>query len=743
MPIKKENKNQTSYSRKPQEDHSKFYKKIIDYFIMKSGSSITKQDLIHKFASEEAVLAKKEKPTKLKKKKVKSSPTKNKDRNQKKIQWMDNLLFLFETEGLIRIEKKIILVKRPFTLHGKISVSARGDGFVKLPSGNEAFVPSSKTDTSITGDTVEISPLNLGRKDRMEAEVIQIIKRGRILYRMKVKEISEKYIFGKFLDMAGEDKEGFLLKKSLLEDNIKNTKIDDVLIVKMKDSESDEPNLYEVSFVRFESDSKEDPDFLRVMMKYNFQQTHPDHISIDFPEEVNKKTVSDWKSREDLTNLFAVTIDGATAKDFDDAISLEDNGKLIRFWVHIADVSYYVRQGTALDDEAYTRATSVYLSNRVVPMLPPVLSENLCSLVADTNRLAFTVEMEADYEGNILSSKFYKSVINVNKRYTYEMAEKEIIENDPKNWMVKVNQLAVNLRKKRMEAGRVDLNLKESIMEMGTHFIPISILVKERLHSHILIEELMLSANTKVAEHLRKKQVPALNRIHEVMDSEKLDALNAFLKLNSFKTQLLSPDYKNIKLVLDELHGDPMEKVFNYLLLRSFMQAYYGPEYVGHWGLGFKDYCHFTSPIRRYPDLIVHRVLHSLILKESTPYSFETLKGMGLHCSDEERKASDAERDIFKLKACRYLESTNKTDFTAHITGFKPSMVFVELDDPMMEATMIKTEFTNEFELVNRNSFTFYSKKYSKDFVIGQKIQVKLDRIDYEDIKVYVKMISF
>jgi ribonuclease R len=217
------------------------------------------------------------------------------------------------------MEKKSILIKRPFTLIGKISLSAKGDGFVKLASGNEAFVPGNKSDTAMAGDLVDISPIGLGRKDRMEAEVLRIHKRGRVLYRMKVREIEDKFIFGKFLDMTGEEKEGLLLKKSLLIDHIKNIKIDDVLIVKMKDIDSNEPNLYEVSFVRFESDSKEDPDFLRVMMKYNFQQNHPDHISIDYPEEVSSKTVSDWKSRKDLTKLYAITIDGATAKDFDEA----------------------------------------------------------------------------------------------------------------------------------------------------------------------------------------------------------------------------------------------------------------------------------------------------------------------------------------------------------------------------------------------------------------------------------------
>lgn len=714
-------------------------RKIIDYLASKAGTELAKPDLIARFASTTKLVdPKKDKKKKDKKKKIEKIV----EKSHEVLNELDTVLTLLATEGLIVQEKKKITIARPFSLIGKISLSSRGDGFVKLPSGNEAFIPASKTDTAFAGDTVEVYPAGVGKKDRMEGEVLRILQRGRKLYRMKVAEIEGKYIIGKLLDMHGEIKEGYLLKKALLEDNLKNMQIGDVLIVKLKENQGQERNFYEVSFVRFESDTKEDPDFLRVMMKYNFEQNHPDTIPLDFPEDVNESNVSDWNARVDLRELYSVTIDGATAKDFDDAISFVDEGRRIRFWVHIADVSHYVRQDSALDDEAYRRATSVYLSNRVVPMLPPVLSENLCSLVANVNRLAFTVEMEADHEGNIFAAKCYKSIIKVSKRYTYEMAEEEILAADPKNWMFQVNEFAWKMRAQRMKAGRVDLNLKESTMVIGPDYVPTSIQNKERLKSHILIEEMMLSANTKVAEFLRKKKAFALNRIHEIMDSEKLEALNNFLKLNSYNIQLKTAEYDEIQYVLKKLEGDPNEKVFNYLLLRSFMQAYYGPETIGHWGLGFKDYCHFTSPIRRYPDLVVHRVLQATILGEQQAYNFEELKRMGIHCSEEERKAADAERDIFKLKAIRYLESTGKTKFEAYITGYKPNFVYVELDDPMMEAVIDKEEFTDEYELSGRNAFSFYSKKYSKEFVLGDKIQVALDRIDYEEIRVYMKVIG-
>jgi ribonuclease R len=722
-------------------------RKIIDFLASRAGSSTTRVELQKKFLPSTETkdtgtgVSKKGKKGKTDSKK--KGPRKKQEKRVQILEEMESLLVLLSNEGLVQIDKKSIHITRPFSLIGKISLSSRGDGFVKLPSGNEAFVPASKTDTSISGDTVEIYPAGLGRKDRMEGEVIRIIKRGRNLYRFKVLEQEDKYIIGKLLDMKGEEKEGYLLKKSLLEDHLKSIQTNDVLVVKIKESQSQDPNFYEVSFVRFESDTKEDPDLVRVLMKYNYEQNHPDTIPLDYPEDVSEKTVYDWNQRVDLRELYAVTIDGATAKDFDDAISFVDEGNRIRFWVHIADVSHYVRQDTILDEEAYKRATSVYLSNRVVPMLPPVLSENLCSLVAKTNRLAFTVEMEADKKGKIFSAKFYKSIIRVDERYTYEKAEEEILAANPENWMFQLNEFAWSLRKARMESGRVDLNLKENVMVYGKNFTPTSIQTKERLKSHILIEELMLSANTKVAEHLRKKKAPALNRIHESIDEEKLEALNNFLKLNSYNIQIRTADYSEIQKVLRKLEGDPNEKVFNYLLLRSFMQAYYGPDYLGHWGLGFQDYCHFTSPIRRYPDLVVHRVLHSVILNESLPYEKVELYRMGLHCSEEERRAADAERDIFKLKACRYLESLGKTKFEAYITGYRPNMVYVELDDPMMEAIIDKSEFTNEIELLGRNAFSFYSKKYTKEFVLGDKIQVELDHIDFEEIRVYVRVLGW
>ncbi|MCZ8154814.1 MAG: ribonuclease R [Leptospira sp.] len=718
-------------------DTYKLQKRIIEYLDSKVGREVTRPELKNKFLD----IVDKPQKTSLKKK----SNFKGKDKSNRKEmeKSIDNLLFSLEKEGLLQTHKKSMLVVAPFRFIGRISISRRGDGFLRLPSKNEVFIPGPLTNTAISGDRVEVLPLGIGRKDRFEGEVAKIIKRGRQLYRMKVKEKTSKYIFGRFLDMLGDDKEGVIHTKSLLKDTIDNIKVDDILIVNLKEGSRPDDNLYEVSFNRFESDTKEDPDLMRILMKYDYTIQHPDQIKIDFSEEVSAKTVKDWNQRTDLRDLYAVTIDGETAKDFDDAISFTDEGSRLRIWVHIADVSHYVIQNSDLDEEAYSRATSVYLANRVVPMLPPILSENLCSLVSNVDRLAFTVEMEASKEGEIYNAKFYKSVINVNKRYTYEMAEDEILAADPKNWIYQISRFTENLRKRRIKEGRVDLNLKEATISFNKEKKASGIEIRERLISHMLIEELMLSANMKVDEYLRKKDSPTLHRIHEPMDEDKLEMLNQFLQLNGHNISIKDISYPEIMNAVSAIESSPIAKIFNYLLLRSFMQAYYGGESIGHWGLGFKDYCHFTSPIRRYPDLVVHRVLHATLLEEKKPYDKGAISMMGVHCSEEERRASDAERDIMKIKSFRYLESTGVTEFKGFIVGIRPSQIFIELADSNLEGVLDKSEFTDEFEVMIKSDFSFYSKKYTKNFFIGDEVSVSLDRIDYEEIKVYLKLKSF
>ncbi|MCE9500277.1 MAG: ribonuclease R [Leptospira sp.] len=670
---------------------------IIEYLISKSGKETTIPELVKKFSTNEA------KP---------GNRIKNrKDSSQDKVSVINSLIILLETEKLISVQRKTIHVAKLFSLEGKISLSKRGDGFVKLSSGNEMFIPSKLTLSAISGDIVEILPTGIGKKNNLEGEVLKIKQRGRELYRLKVLDHDNTHIFGLLLDMTGETKEGMIAKKSLLKDTIARIKADDILIVKLREGTSQESTLYEVTFIRFEEDSKEDKDFNRILMKYNYGLYYPDNVSLDYPEEVDESSVDDWSSRQDLRDLFTVTIDGETAKDFDDAISFSEVEGKIKFHVHIADVSYYVKQFSAMDDEAYHRSTSVYLANKVIPMLPPLLSENLCSLVADKNRLAFTVEMEADFNGVISSAKFYKSVIRVDKRCTYESAEKEINSGDPGNWYSLLCKFTESLKEKRVKDGRIDLNLKETYLITDDDGKIKEIKTRERLRSHMLIEELMLSANIKVAEHLRKNKVPGLFRIHESMDEEKIETLNSFLALYGFKTRIKNTDYKELKEALKEVHGHPSERIFNYFLLRSFMQAYYSGESSGHWGLGFENYCHFTSPIRRYPDLVCHRALDALVKSEKHPYTEAEITLMGKYCSEEERKAADAERDVLKLKACRYLSATGINKFSATITGFKPQSVFVELSDLNVEGVISFQHFTDGEELVIPTVFYFVSKK--------------------------------
>ncbi|TGK11717.1 VacB/RNase II family 3'-5' exoribonuclease [Leptospira fletcheri] len=726
----------------PGYDHRSFYKhsgdwerekdpsrKLLRFFQARSGKLLSYHELLSRMGEKAG------KKKKFRKERWEVSETKRST---------EDLLEFFEREGLIEIQGKNVLVHPDQTLEGTISLSKRGDGFVKLTTGTEVFVPSQYTGNSIQADTVQILPSGIGRKGKLEGEVISVLRRGRDFYRMKVSEKTEKFLIGSFLDMDGEGKEGFLPRKSLLQDLQDEIKLRDVIVVNLKEDSAQERNLYEVHFIRFESDTKEDTDLMRMLMKYNYQILYPESTELGtLPEEVEESAVEDWGSRVDLRELRSITIDGEYSKDFDDAISFVEEGKRIRFYVHIADVANYVKAGSPLDEEAYKRATSVYMGSRVVPMLPPELSENLCSLVAKKNRLAFTVEMEADWQGNITHAKFYKSIIKVAERYTYNRAETEILSGDPTNWIFKMMKFANVLRGKRIRDGRVDLNLKETKVITDSDHNIVEISTVERLQSHILIEEFMLSANIKVAEFIRRKKRPTLYRVHEPMDAEKLDNLNAFLNLNGIEAQMQDASYESIKNVLSVISGSQAERLFNISLLRSFMQAYYSGEQLGHWGLGFKDYCHFTSPIRRYPDLVCHRVLQSILVDSENPYNEEDIRVMSLHTSHEERKASDAERDYYKLKACRFLEKTGIREFNATLTGFKSSLAFVDLDNPMVEAVLPALEFTDEGELSSETDFSFYSKKYSKIFTLGEQLSVELDRIDFEEIRIYVKMQKF
>ncbi len=651
---------------------------------------------------------------------------------------IEEFLWILGSVGLIENDKKFIFVGEKLTLSGTISITRRGDGFVEIAKDLEAFIPVFFIDQAMNGDLVEIEPIGVGKKDRVECRVTKILKKGRVLFRMKVTRLEGNFIEGKVLDLVGSEKFALLQKKSILSEILNSIAVEDVLIVKQKDNTPVDDSI-EVVFVKIEKGKNTDIDLDRILMKYNLIQAHPEYKDLKLPDDVIESEISDFNQRVDLRDLYTITIDGETAKDFDDAISFEEEDKRIRFYVHIADVSYYVKKNSDLDKEAFDRATSVYLANRVVPMLPPELSENLCSLVANKNRLAFTVEMEADYKGKIFSAKFYKSIIKVNERYTYERAETEIKNSDEKNWLNKVMKLANALKKQRILNGRVELSFKETyIKEDPNDPKKISIQIRERLNSHILIEEMMLSANIKVAEFLRKKKANTLYRIHESMDEEKLEKLNELLKLYGFKTRIKTVEYSDLKKALEEVAGHKSEKIFNYFLLRSFMQAYYGWEATGHWGLGFKDYCHFTSPIRRYPDLVCHRALEKILLDEEA-YSKDEISMMGSHCSKEERKAAEAERDTLKLKACRLIDSLGVKEFKVTITGMKPHLVYVELDDYLTEAAISYAHFTNEHELKQIDDFSFYSKKYSKSFFLGDKLDLVLEKIDYEEMKIFLK----
>jgi ribonuclease R len=441
---------------------------------------------------------------------------------------------------------------------------------------------------------------------------------------------------------------------------------------------------------------------------------------------------ADLKGRADLRSMPTVTIDGETARDFDDAVSLRRDGENFRLWVSIADVSHYVKKDSPLDHEAYLRGTSVYFPDRCIPMLPERLSNGICSLNPQVDRLTMTAEMLFDRNGTMLESSFYSSVIQSAARLTYTIVKQIIVDNDVEladkfrpvvPMLLEMKELALILMAMRKKRGSIDFDLPEPEIIIGLTGLTEGIIRAERTLAHQLIEEFMLAANEAVAHFITARDIPFLYRVHENPDPAKLQTFQEFIYGFGYEFSLVEEKVKPSELqrLLAQAAGRPEERMINYSLLRCMKQARYAADNVGHFGLASDCYCHFTSPIRRYPDLVVHRILKAV--QSVSPRSArelaiatERLSEVAEHTSKRERVAMEAERDVVDMKKLQFMQQHVGEQFDGYITGVTAFGFFVELEKLFVEGLVhistltddLYTHAEKQHSLIGRRTGTVY-----------------------------------
>jgi len=449
--------------------------------------------------------------------------------------------------------------------------------------------------------------------------------------------------------------------------------------------------------------------------------------------------------RKDLTSLHTVTIDGERAKDFDDAVSISLTPAGYTLWVHIADVGYYVPWGSATDIEARKRGTSVYFPDRVIPMLPKELSEDLCSLKPKVERKAFTAEMEFDRHGRMIGSKFYPSLIRSDERMTYTSVRKILIDQDAAerekyDYLLKdfelMGELCGLIRAVRLERGSLDFDLPEPEVLLDLQGRPEAIIRAERNFAHMIIEEFMVAANEAVAQYLEGLGVPSLYRIHEEPDPMKLDdIMNVVKPLRRQAGKNLRP--KDFAELIASIKNTPEEEIINYLVLRSLKQARYSTQNVGHFGLASEAYSHFTSPIRRYPDLVVHRILREVLAKKRlsdkrTQELESVLPDIAFSSSRMERLSVDAERAVIEAMRVWFMKDKVGEVFEGRIVGVTPYGLRVRLREFYVEGFIHLSYLTDDFYIYNEKTMRLHGRHTNRSFRIGQELSLRVDRVDME-----------
>lgn len=626
-------------------------------------------------------------------------------------------------------------------LFGTIDIAQSGIGFVTVDGEDkDVFIPRHKVRDALQGDEVKIRINTRGR--RPEGEVLEIIKRSRDTFAGRI-EVLEKFAF--FMADEHQLKNDVFVPLS----SVNGAKNDDRVIVRITDWKVGGKNpLGEVLEV-LTGASSPDRDMKMILIENGF--------SIDFPVAVYKELAkvsekierSEIAKRLDLRSATTFTIDPEDAKDFDDAISVRElpNGNT-EIGVHIADVSHYVTEGSALDAEAERRATSVYLPDRVCPMLPEKLSNVLCSLRPNEDKLTFSTLFEFDSELNFKNISIAKTIIHSRRRFTYEEAQ-QVIETGKGDCAAELkllHTLSKKMRAKRMKKGAIAFEKDEVRFKLDETGKPTGIYLKTRKDAHLLVEDFMLLANETVARfgskvHKGKKHSPFVYRVHNTPDPAKLEQFSAVAARFGYQIKFSEP--KNaagiFNTLLVKIQGKPEQNVLETLAIRSMAKAEYTTENIGHYGLAMEHYTHFTSPIRRYPDVLVHRLLSELLADSSKIIDKEELEGRCKNSSLMERKAMDAEREATKYKQIEFLQDKIGQQFDGIITGVIPRGIFVEMNENKCEGMVSVESLGTEDFVFDEKMVRLKGGRSGKKYELGDKVRVKvlsadivLRRIDLE-----------
>jgi ribonuclease R len=627
---------------------------------------------------------------------------------------------------------------------GKVKTHPDGYGFVipEAEGEEDIFISPRNLKEAMHGDRVVARVESIRRKGK-EGSVIRILER-------KTRKVVGKFMRGKNYSYVTPEDERILQEVFIPEGEIKRARPNQIVVAEITrhPAERARPEGRITHILGYPDDPEIEPQI--IIHKYDLPHRFTSAALKEARSLPSTPSLHEYRDRVDLRGIPTFTIDGESARDFDDAVSIErEKDGNVKLYVSISDVSHYVREETALDNEAYSRGTSIYFPDRAIPMFPAELSNEICCLHPRVDRLTLTAELRYDRNRESKGVRFYPSVIRSDERLTYTLVRKILLNEEEESKrkfkhllpsLELMADLSQELRRRRTERGAIDFDLPEPEVILNLQGETEDVIRAERNLAHQIIEEFMIAANEAVASFMEERGVPFIYRIHEPPKKEAVDEFRRFISHLGYKS--MRPDHgmkkgsnhspKEFQRVLFEFKGRPEERVVNEILLRSMKWAKYSAKNLGHFGLASDGYTHFTSPIRRYPDLIVHRLLKQVLSEKHVEISEEALANKADHLSDRERVAMEAEREILNRYRVRFMRDKIGEEFEGIISGVTAFGFFVELKDIFVEGLVRVTSLHDDYYQYHEKSYCLVGERTHKTFSIGDGIRVRVDRVDVE-----------